>query len=120
MIQSGMASVMNEEGGTGYGSRFNLNGQKMAGKTASTQVRRITLKEREEGIKSQDELAWEHRDHGIFVGFAPLNKPKYAIAVVVEHGGGGARSAAPIASKILKEAIRLDMTSPTSFSTEDK
>lgn len=111
IIQTGMGLVMNEEGGTGYASRFNLNGQKMAGKTASTQVRRITLKEREEGIKSQDELDWEHRDHGIFVGFAPLNKPKYAIAVVIEHGGGGARSAAPIASKILKEAIRLDMES---------
>ena len=68
IIQTGMGLVMNEEGGTGYASRFNLNGQKMAGKTASTQVRRITLKEREEGIKSQDELDWEHRDHGIFVG----------------------------------------------------
>ncbi len=120
IIQTGMGLVMNEEGGTGYASRFNLNGQKMAGKTASTQVRRITLKEREEGIKSQDELDWEHRDHGIFVGFAPLNKPKYAIAVVIEHGGGGARSAAPIASKILKEAIRLDMESSSLSLKEGK
>lgn len=120
IIQTGMGLVMNEEGGTGYASRFNLNGQKMAGKTASTQVRRITLKEREEGIKSQDELDWEHRDHGIFVGFAPLNKPKYAIAVVIEHGGGGARSAAPIASKILKEAIRLDIESSSLSLKEGK
>lgn len=120
IIQTGMGLVMNEEGGTGYASRFNLNGQKMAGKTASTQVRRITLKEREEGIKSQDELDWKHRDHGIFVGFAPLNKPKYAIAVVIEHGGGGARSAAPIASKILKEAIRLDMESSSLSLKEGK
>ena len=120
IIQTGMGLVMNEEGGTGYASRFNLNGQKMAGKTASTQVRRITLKERKEGIKSQDELDWEHRDHGIFVGFAPLNKPKYAIAVVIEHGGGGARSAAPIASKILKEAIRLDMESSSLSLKEGK
>ncbi len=108
IIHTGLDSVMNEVGGTGYGSRFNLNGEKMAGKTASTQVRRITLKEREEGIISQDELAWKHRDHGIFIGFAPLKKPKYAIAVVVEHGGGGSRSAAPIASSVLREALRLD------------
>ena len=65
-------------------------------------------------------MDWEHRDHGIFVGFAPLNKPKYAIAVVIEHGGGGARSAAPIASKILKEAIRLDMESSSLSLKEGK
>lgn len=108
LIHSGMSAVVNAERGTAYGSRFNIAGQKMAGKTASTQVRRISLKEREEGIISQDELDWKHRDHGIFVAFAPVDKPKYAIAVVVEHGGGGSRSAAPIASKILKEALRFD------------
>lgn len=107
-ITRGMNAVVNEEGGTAYGSRFVFQGDKMAGKTASTQVRRISLKEREEGIKSQDELPWELRDHGMFVAFTPVDNPRYAVAVVVEHGGGGSRAAAPLASKILKETLRLE------------
>lgn len=108
VVFNGMNAVVNEEKGTAYGSRFNYKGQKMAGKTASTQVRRITLKERQEGIKSQDELPWKYRDHAMFVAFAPVNTPRYAVAVVVEHGGGGSRIAAPIASKMLQEVLRLE------------
>ena len=108
VVYNGMNAVVNSEKGTAYGSRFTYKGQKMAGKTASTQVRRITLKERQEGIKSQDELPWKYRDHAMFVAFAPVDKPRYAVAVVVEHGGGGARAAAPIASKILYETLRLE------------
>lgn len=108
VVYNGMNAVVNSEKGTAYGSRFTYKGQKMAGKTASTQVRRITLKERQEGIKSQDELPWKYRDHALFVAFAPVDKPRYAVTVVVEHGGGGARAAAPIASKILYETLRLE------------
>ncbi len=108
VVYSGMNAVVNEEKGTAYGARFTYKGQKMAGKTASTQVRRITLKERQEGIKSQDELPWKYRDHAMFVAFTPLDNPRYAVAVVVEHGGGGARIAAPIASKMLQEVLRLE------------
>ncbi len=107
-VKKGMDMVVNTMGGTAYNARFNLNGVQMAGKTASTQVRRITLKEREEGVKSQDELPWKYRDHAMFAAFTPVDKPRYAIVVAVEHGGGGARIAAPMASKILQEVLRLE------------
>lgn len=109
LIRAGMYDVVNHENGTAYNSRFNLNGLKMAGKTATTQVRRISLKEREEGIKKQKDMAWESRDHALFAAYAPTDKPKYAVIVVVEHGGGGSSAAAPVASKVLKEALRLDL-----------
>lgn len=109
LIRAGMYDVVNHENGTAYNSRFNLDGMKMAGKTATTQVRRISLKEREEGIKKQKDMAWESRDHALFAAYAPADKPKYAIIVVVEHGGGGSSAAAPVASKVLKEALRLDL-----------
>lgn len=107
LVQSGMDRVVNQRHGTGHGSFFNLNGQKMAGKTATTQVRRISLKEREEGIKAQDELPEEHRDHAIFVAYAPVDKPRFAVVVLVEHGGGGAQTAAPLASKIMQKTLAL-------------
>ena len=109
LIKAGMYDVVNNEKGTAYGSRFNLNGMRMAGKTATTQVRRISLKEREEGIKKQKDMAWESRDHALFAAYAPADKPKYAVIVVVEHGGGGSSAAAPVASKILKGALNLDL-----------
>lgn len=108
VVREGMDKVVNEQGGTAYGARFNYHGQTMAGKTASTQVRRISLKEREEGVKKQEDLPWQYRDHAMFVAFAPTDKPRYAAAVVVEHGGGGSRTAAPIASKMLHEVLRLE------------
>ncbi len=109
LIRSGMYNVVNHEKGTAFGSRFDLNGMKMAGKTATTQVRRISLKEREEGIKKQKDMEWESRDHALFAAYAPTDKPRYALIVVVEHGGGGSSAAAPIASRVLKEALRLDL-----------
>ena len=108
LIREGMYDVVNHENGTAYGSRFNLAGMRMAGKTATTQVRRISLKEREEGLKKQKDMAWESRDQALFAAYAPTEKPKYAVIVVVEHGGGGSTAAAPVASKVLKEALRLD------------
>ena len=109
LIRAGMYDVVNHEKGTAYNSRFNLDGMRMAGKTATTQVRRISLKEREEGIKKQKDMVWESRDHALFAAYAPTDKPKYAVIVVVEHGGGGSSAAAPVASKVLKEALRLDL-----------
>ena len=109
VIKQGMYSVVNEQGGTAFLSRFNINGQEMAGKTGSTQVRRISMKERQSRVLRQDELPWKYRDHALFIAFAPYDNPKYAIAVLVEHGGGGSTVAAPIASKILQEAINLNI-----------
>ena len=81
----------------------------MGGKTGTTQVRRITLEERRKGILKDEDLPWKLRNHALFVGYAPQDKPKYAVAVVVEHGSSGSGVAAPIASKILQEAIKLNI-----------
>lgn len=107
LIKSGMNMVVNKPGGTGYRARLNLNGQTMGGKTASTQVRRISMKERKSGVISQDKLPWKYRDHAMFAAFAPVEKPRFVVIVAVEHGGGGARTAAPIASRIMREVLRL-------------
>ena len=109
VVKQGMYNVVNVPGGTAYRSHFNLNGQEMAGKTGSTQVRRITMKERQTRILRQDELPWKYRDHALFVAFAPYDNPRYGVAVLVEHGGGGSSVAAPIASAILQEALNLDI-----------
>lgn len=108
MVKDGMYSVVNTPGGTAWRSQFNYNGQRMGGKTGSVQVRRISLKERQSGVIKQQDLPWKYRDHAIFIGYAPADNPKYAVAVLVEHGGGGSSVAAPIASKILKESLILD------------
>lgn len=108
IVKEGMYNVVNVPGGTAYMSRFDYNGMKMGGKTGTTQVRRISLKERQTGILKESELPWRLRNHALFVGYAPHNNPKYAVAVLVEHGGGGSSVAAPMASKLLQEALKLD------------
>lgn len=108
-VKKGLVAVVNERGGTAYHTRFNVNGQKMGGKTASTQIRRISLEERESGVIPQHKLQWKDRDHAFFVAYAPSDKPKYALVVAVEHGGGGGTSAAPIAAQIMKRALELDI-----------
>ena len=108
LVKKGMFDVVNIAGGTAWGSRFDYKGMKMAGKTGSVQVRRISLQERKTGVIKQQDLPWKYRDHAIFIGYAPADNPKYAVAVLVEHGGGGSSVAAPIASKILKESLILD------------
>ena len=103
LIQKGMMEVVNDKRGTGHGSRITEKPYSMGGKTGTSQVRRITAAQRREGIKNED-LPWKFRHHALFVGYAPLKKPKYVVAVIVEHGIGGARAAAPIARDILLAA----------------
>lgn len=110
LIKEGMYAVVNKPGGTAWRSQFDYHGQRMGGKTGTTQVRRITMKERREGIKKESELPWRLRNHALFVGYAPHDNPKYAVAVLVEHGGGGSSVAAPLSGKILREAVMLDPT----------
>ncbi len=110
LVKKGMFDVVNVQGGTAIGARFNFEGQKMAGKTGTTQVRRISMKERETGVLKQEDLPWKYRNHALFVGYAPHNDPKYAVAVLVEHGGSGSAVAAPIGGGMLLEALKLDMT----------
>ena len=106
LVQEGMSRVTNEPGGTAFGARIQEPGMAMAGKTGTAQVRRITMAERLVGVKQNEDLPWEQRDHALFVAFAPVGAPRYAIAVVVEHGGGGSKVAAPIARDVLIEAQR--------------
>ena len=108
LIKEGMYNVVNKQGGTAWWSRFDFNGQKMGGKTGTTQVRRISMKERQTGIIAQEDLPWKYRNHALFVGYAPQYNPKYAVVVLVEHGRGGSTTAAPIGSKLLLEALKLD------------
>jgi penicillin-binding protein 2 len=77
----------------------------MAGKTGTSQVRIITAAERAAGVTSNEQLPWRRRDHALFVCYAPYDRPKYAVAQVVEHGGGGSAVAAPIARDILLYAL---------------
>lgn len=108
LVKQGMFDVVNIPGGTALGSRFDFNGLKMAGKTGTTQVRRISMKERQTGIIRQEDLPWKYRNHALFVGYAPHNNPRYAVAVLVEHGRSGSAVAAPIGGKLLLEALKLD------------
>ena len=99
-IQRSMRSVV--AGGRGTARNYDLKGYGMAGKTGTVQVKRISKAERDEGIIDNTDRRWEDRDHALFVAYAPYEKPKYAISVIVEHGGSGSSMAAPIARDILK------------------
>jgi penicillin-binding protein 2 len=108
----GMNGVSNEPGGTAYGSRIaDLGPLTLAGKTGSAQVRRITMAERATGVIKNDDLPWEQRDHALFVCFAPVIAPRYAMCVVIEHGGSGSHAAAPVARDIMREVLIRDPAS---------
>jgi penicillin-binding protein 2 len=108
-MKAGMYGVTSEGGGTAYRSGdLGLGGPRLAGKTGTAQVRRITKAERDKGIRKGDEIERELRDHALFVAYAPADDPKYAIAVVVEHGEGGSSTAAPLARDILHFALKND------------
>jgi penicillin-binding protein 2 len=109
LVRKGMFAVSNEPGGTAYKARIWLDGMWLSGKTGSAQVRRITMRERETGVKKNDQLPWKERDHALFVAYAPEENPRYSIAVVVEHGGGGSAVAAPIARDIMIEVQKRDL-----------
>lgn len=110
IVKRGMYEVVNVAGGTALGAAFNFNGQQMAGKTGSAQVKRISMRERQTGIIKQEDLPWKFRDHALFVAFAPYDNPRYGVAVLVEHGRSGSKVAAPIAGQMLLEALKLDAT----------
>lgn len=109
IVKRGMFEVVNGTGGTAGRARFNINGAMMGGKTGTTQVRRISMKERSSGILRDEQLPWRLRNHALFIGFTPVDNPRYSVAVIVEHGSSGSGVAAPIASKILQEALQLDI-----------
>ena len=102
LMRDAMNAIVNEPRGTAHRSMIKTEGQRMGGKTGTSQVRRVTKAERERGVFKNEDLPFERRDHALFVGFAPVEAPRYAVSVVVEHGGGGSRAAAPIARDVLK------------------
>jgi penicillin-binding protein 2 len=98
IINEALVAATNEPGGTSYSSR--LNGKlKFAGKTGTSQVTKLTIKDREDNA-NPNSREYKYRDHSLFAGFGPIEEPKYAIAVVAEHAGPGSRVAAPIASSM--------------------
>ena len=106
VLHRGMRAVTNGSRGTGW--KYDLSQEGMAGKTGTVQVKRITKEQREQGITDNIDRPWKERDHALFVAFAPYIRPKYAISVVVEHGGSGSSMAAPIARDILDHVLELD------------
>ncbi len=104
-VREGMFEVMNHARGTGRKSRIAAEGVEVAGKTGTSQVRRITKAERAAGVTRNEDLPWARRDHALFVSYAPYDNPRYAISVVVEHGGSGSGAAAPIAQDLMLRAI---------------
>ena len=106
IIREGMFEVMN--GGLGTARKYDLDKSLggMAGKTGTVQVKRITKAQREEGIVNNIDRPWAERDHALFVAYAPVKRPRYAISVVVEHGGSGSSTAAPVARDILTKLMQ--------------
>ena len=95
----------NEPMGTSYRSRLKKPEYIFAGKTGTSQVRTITLEERALELKNAD-LPYEKRDHALFTAFAPYNNPRYALSIIIEHGGSGSSGAAPLAKKIIKKLLQ--------------
>ncbi len=101
-VRRGMTAVVNEDGGTGAKTRLDEGKPLIAGKTGTSQVSRAS------SDRSGDELKWEQRDHALFVAYVPANDPRYAISVVVEHGGGGGATAGPVMRDIITEVLARD------------
>ena len=104
IIQKAMFSSTNEVRGTSYKSRINDPKYQFAGKTGTAQVKRITKKDRELDLKTF-EIPYEERDHALYVAFGPYKNPRYATSIIIEHGGSGSSTAAPIAKKLFKLII---------------
>lgn len=107
-VRQGMIDVVNGKRGTARAHRITQEGWEMAGKTGTSQVRRITRAERESGVLKNEDIEWRSRDHALFVAYAPVEKPRYALSVVVEHGGSGSAAAAPVARTIMEATLELD------------
>jgi penicillin-binding protein 2 len=98
LINRAMFKVVNEQKGTA--NRSKSEEYSFSGKTGTSQVKKITIEERESDDYKKKDVDWKNRDHALFVGYTPSENPKYAISVVIEHGGSGASTAAPIAKRI--------------------
>jgi len=100
-VLDAMFASTNEIRGTSYSSRINDDKYRFAGKTGTSQVKRITKKARELDLTTS-EIAYQDRDHALFIAFGPYKSPRYAVSIIVEHGGSGSSTAAPMAKKLFK------------------
>jgi len=104
IIQDAMFGSTNEVMGTSYRSRIDNIKYQFAGKTGTAQVKKITEKERELDLKTF-EIPYEQRDHALYIAFGPYKNPRYALSIIIEHGGNGSTTAAPMAKKLFKLII---------------
>ena len=104
IIQDAMFSSTNEVMGTSYSSRIDDEKYQFAGKTGTAQVKKITEKDRELDLKTF-QIPYEERDHALYIAFGPYKQPRYALSILVEHGGNGSTTAAPMAKKLFKLII---------------
>ena len=103
-VLNAMFRSTNEVYGTSFASRIEDPKYQFAGKTGTSQVKRITERERELDLDIE-QIPYKDRDHAWYIAFAPYKKPRYSLSVLVEHGGSGSKVAAPIAKKLIKKVI---------------
>ncbi|MCZ6909656.1 MAG: penicillin-binding protein 2 [Rickettsia endosymbiont of Ixodes persulcatus] len=102
IIQESLYNTVNVAGGTAYYNRILGENRQLAGKTGTSQVQgKLNAKD----DLSRDSIAWERRNHALFLGFAPYHDPQYSVTVFIDHGGGGSKAAAPIARKIMSDVL---------------
>ena len=104
IVQEAMFSSTNERFGTSYKSRIDDPKYQFAGKTGTAQVKRISKRERELDLELE-QIPYKDRDHALYVAYGPYINPRYALSIIVEHGGSGSKAAAPIAKKLFKLII---------------
>ena len=101
-VRRALRAVVNEDGGTGSRASIGDGDSEVAGKTGTSQVTRRSAD------RDQADLKWEERDHALFVAYFPAQAPRYAIPAIVEHGGGGGATAAPLVRDIIQEILQRD------------
>ena len=119
-VQMAMFEVVNGAKGTGRSSRIVDEAMIMCGKSGTAQVRNFSAGEKADGVTANADLPWKMRDHALFVCFAPADNPKYAVSVVVEHGGGGSAVAGPIARDAILRVMSGGMPALTSYPADQR
>ena len=112
LVRKGMFAVVNGSGGSARRSRIVGQDIQMAGKTGTSQVGNKVVR--------NSDVAWEKRDHALFVCFAPFDNPRYAVSVIVEHGGGGSKAAAPIGRDIMLQALYGKLPPLSAYPSSDR
>ncbi len=120
IIRQAMFGVVNNKTGTAFNSRLINETKIFAGKTGTSQIRQISEQERNKGIIKNQDLPRNQRDHALFTGYAPFTNPKISVSIVVEHGGGGGKVAAPIARDILLYALNGALPSLQEYPAEER